>query len=215
MKGVLFTPDNIKATVEKRKTQTRRLDHLKEINQEPKEWYYVGMEYAGNSYCAHFESSKYNTTKFIKPRYQVGEVVYLKEKWRIIGAFADSGNDFGIEYLTDASIHEVKWWRDNGNIMGYPIDEKLRSPLFMPELFARYFIKITDVRAENLGVITEEDAIKEGVSIKAVHTRGNLVISEPSYITSFSILWDSINKDYPYDSSPWVFVYSYELVEKP
>ena len=53
----------------------------------------------------------------------------------------------------------------------YPLDGydsqsmgKKRSPLFLPEKFARYFIKITGVRAENflLPLIAPEELEREG-----------------------------------------------------
>ena len=45
MKGILFQTDMIKAIVEGRKTHTRRVSGLKEINKEPDRWDY---EYENN-----------------------------------------------------------------------------------------------------------------------------------------------------------------------
>ena len=218
MKGVLFTPDNIKATVEGRKTQTRRVVTI------PK-WLALYEPHLDEAWADRGELGAYlhipcykhlihdnvwgdcRTVQRHYPRYDIGEIVYIKEAWATYRA----NDDWTIPMIPDTATIFYKLDGDKYGHTGHI--GKWRSPLFLKEIFARYFIKITDVRAENLGVITEEDAIKEGVNIKAVHTKGNLVISEPSYITSFSMLWDSINKDYTYDSSPWVFVYSYKLVE--
>ena len=141
-----------------------------------------------------------------KPRYKVGEIVYIKEVWRIINAFASSPSDFGIEYLT--VTHEVRWWRDNGNIMSYPIDEKLRSPLFMPSIYARYFIQVIDARQENLQDITEPDVDAEGLTFERV--MGTWKYNGHYYDLkelAYAELWDSINKKFPYASTPGVWRY--------
>ena len=103
-----------------------------------------------------------------------------------------------------------------------------RSPLFMPAWAARTFLKITDVRAERLQEITEDDALAEGIEIssweccitpfknyskrKEDQHPNNGFSSAPS---SYKSLWDSINKDYQWESNPWVFRYEFEKVEIP
>ncbi len=195
----------------------------------------------GNGIWGFQKPSQGHIPHLIKPRYQVGETVYIKEAWRIIGAFVGGQNDFGIEYLNDARTHEVIWWRDNANIMNYPIDEKIRSPLFMPEKYARYFIKITSVTLQRLQDITVEDAIAEGIESRdeewvyqeANGNRHLLDLTTPLYkrydnkgqyfddnsypetrspIISFRTLWDSINKAYPWESKPWVWRYTFKLI---
>jgi len=187
MKGILFKPDMIMAIVEGRKTVTRRV-----IKPQP-------------IITGQFADYK-NITTLIEnlgeyARYQVGEVVYIKEAHRYIQNDGDPYG-FGIQYKSDS---QVKWWTDNGNLMDYPIDEKWRSPLFLKELFARYFIKIADVRAEMVQEITEEDAKEEGV------TRPPNYSLTPHYIEWYKWLWDKINKDYPFESNPYVFRYNFKL----
>jgi len=191
MKGILFKPDMIMAIADGRKTVTRRV-----VNPQP-------------IITRQFVDYK-NITTLIEnlgeyARYKVGEVVYIKEAHRFI---QNDGNpyDFGIQYKLDS---QVKWWRDNGNLMNYPIDEKWRSPLFLKEIFARYFIKIAGVRAEQVQKITYDDCLSEGVL--PMHYLDNGSAEKWQLKSSFANLWDSINKDYPFGSNPYVFRYKFGL----
>ena len=186
MKGILFKPDMIKAIVEGRKTVTRRV-----MQNQPVEMDKVYYKAFRKDYGCRV------------PRYQIGEVVYIKEAHRYIQNDGDP-YDFGIQYKLDS---QVKWWRDNGNLMDYPIDEKWRSPLFLKELFARHFIKITDVRAERLREISEEDAIASGISPEETP-------DEAPPAMRYASLWDSINPKYPWELNPFVFTYKFVKVDK-
>jgi hypothetical protein len=142
-----------------------------------------------------------------KPRYQVDEVVYIKEAHAFIYypdmktavAYADGEAkeiEFRILETTDPITRLVEHWH-------------WKSPLFMPEWVARYFIKITDVSAERLQEITEEDAIAEGCPGIATHK------SYPrQYRDSYEALWDSINPKQKWDTNPWVWKYSFIKIDK-
>jgi len=156
MKGILFKPDMIKAIAEGRKTVTRRVIKPTVDYQNCVRWK-IDLPIATGAFIF---TAKDGTTANISPRYRVGEVVYIKEAHRYLQNDGDP-YDFGVQYKSDS---QVKWWRDNGNIMEYPMDEKWRSPLFLKELFARYFIKIAGVRVENffLAILTPEELELEG-----------------------------------------------------
>ncbi len=171
MKGIPFKPDMIKAIVDLRKTVTRRLDGLKEINQSPKDYFWSG------AYFYHEDGKEIS----IKSRYAVGEVVYIKEAW-----WEDSGD---IYYKADCPTMPTNMFFEKG---------KWKSPLFLPEIFARTFIQITDVRPERLNSMTENDAHIEGVD--------NLV--------TFMLLWDRLNKKrgYEWKKNCWVWVLEFQKV---
>ena len=89
----------------------------------------------------------------INPRYKVGEVLYLKEPYT-----NEVDGHIGVAYKyrpsnTDGiSESEIKW----------------KNKLFMPEKYARYFIKITAVRCERLQDISDEDCLKEGIFLNLI-----------------------------------------------
>ena len=209
MKGILMKPEMVVAIAERRKTNTRRLGGLKEINREPNRWLKAipipreRLLYTPFKGLWQF-SDAHDNIKLAKPRYQVGETVYIKEVWANI-----ESND----YLTPSEIVESSaiFYKVGGGKGGDDGDElnmergKWRSPLFMPEWAARYFIVITDVRAERLQEITPHDCIMEGI----IEEYGDGLILRDK----FEALWNSINKDYPWESNPWVFPYTFRLKE--
>ncbi len=204
MKGILFESDMIKAIAEGRKTQTRRLGNLKSINEYPYEWIFkrfLGDGGDGKYWFQHPQCDRYNYlyNAYIKPLYQVEEVVYVKEAWMTEAQY---------DNLKPSEIPEVGrkvaiWYYKDGNHYADKVSEgagKVRTPMFMPAWAARTFLRITDVRVERVREITERDAIAEGI------------LSDPTIaVYEYSRLWDSINPKYPFASNPWVFRYEFEV----
>ncbi len=203
MKGILFKPDMIKATVREidPKAVTRRLAGLKEINQEPDKWAVVcSLSNPGKEFDFYKPLCMSLPAIVIKPRYQVGETVYIKEAHVID---IPPNNNISVYYPIDGQIRVLDHWSHEycselSNGQRWYGQWKVKSPLFMPAWAARYFIKITDVRAEKLNTMTDGDANKEGVD--------NLV--------TFMLLWDSINArgGYEWTKNCWVWVYEFQRV---
>ena len=199
MKGILFTPDLIKAIPEGRKTQTRRI--MKLNGEVPR----IGVDDA--TFKRNLEITK------AKPRYQVGETVYIKE--RALYWDGGAGGCSDVVYQDDSDIPQLL---EDNNLLLIPrelinISEgqsvvgkwKWRSPRFMPEWAARYFIKITSATPQRLQEITEEDARAEGVEYTDFYP-----CDSDSYKLAFAYLWDSINKAYPWDSNHWVWRHEFK-----
>lgn len=183
MKGILFKPEMIKAIVEGRKTETRRV-----IKPQP---------------CHNMVERFWQ-----KPRYQPGETVYIKEAWALH------------EWILPNVLHDDLWiflnFRD-GERRRYRFSEwpegfdkshhvrngrgEWQSPLFFKEIFARDFIKILNLRAERLQEISSPDIYAEGLPDIAY-------VATP--IQWYKQVWNSINKEYPWESNPFVWVYKFE-----
>ncbi len=229
MKGILFTPDNIRATAEKRKTETRRLDHLKEINKEPNCYSVAqGVIAADGSHKfwhKTFAGNYDGNNKWVKPRYKVGEIVYIKEEHYLFGVWAYEGtpDDFiplnkrkwrfvresnEIKFLDNRPDFARHNWRDGRGWYK-------RSPLFLEAKDARYFIKITSILPQRLQDIREEDAKAEGMAELFVVPNPQLLYPDVlGYRRGFLFIWNSINKAYPWELNPWDWVYSYELLDR-
>ncbi len=208
MKGILFKPDMIQAIIEGRKTNTRRAEAaLKGINREPDNWILGGWD---NGYKAFvFYKKPAGTGKLIiKPRYQVGETVCIKEAhyrygWWVRDGFTKSGNQkwrfkHAPSLQTDYIGGEDFRYSDN-----LPDDVKpnsyrgegwyKRSPLFMWGWMARYFLTITNVRAGRLRIITLGDAIAKGFT------------SVEEFLEAF-IKINHLEED----ANPWDFAYTFK-----
>lgn len=231
MKGILMTAPNHLATRKKIKIMTRRLDGLKEINKEPDNWTYheeQSFPKLGRFVFQYDNRKPYHreiATVVAKPRYQVGEVVYIKEAhyryghWEKTGRLTKAGRQ---EWAFIAETNEIRY-RENKpehvmrsvlRISGW----YKRSPLFLPADLARDFIKITKVGIGRLQDITEEEAKAEGAECVIWHGEHAMAYENQiliaTYKAGFANLWDSINgKRNPYDSNPWNWEISYELLE--
>ena len=188
MRGIIFSTESVQAILEGRKSQTRR-----EVKETPD---CEIMAYNGRWICNIRTAADDYSTHYIKPRYQVGEIVYVKETW------------------TKTMVRDEEGWfyvyKADGDDWAAPF----KSPLFMPQSAARIFIQITDVRVERLGDISEEDAIAEGLKdpfdyqLPDFYEQYDLQINQCAYIG----LWQSINKSYNPDT--WVWAYSFKRIYK-
>lgn len=186
MKGILFKPWKIKLIGQMEPDDlmvTRRV-----INPQP-QYTIEPVSKGWTDYVASYgrqfiiDRGYYNNdalmNRFIDSRYKVDEVVYIKEAWQIRA-------DNCIEYkLTSRGYVALDGWR---------------SPLFLPEKYARYFIRIKDVRAERLQEIHNnlDDFVKEGYKT-----------NDKFGWEWFGELWDSINK-IKWESNPYIFRYEFK-----
>jgi len=208
MKGMLYKPEvltaKLKVLEQYGEAQTRRV-----IKPQPN----IPDDYDGFDHFDVIGQGVFADGTVAKPRYQVGEVVYIKEAWKI-GEY--SYKKFAqILYKSGGEKTLFSWndWLEKNTRYGGSTcgDDKWRSPMFLKAIHARYFLKIKDIRAERLQEITEEDAINEGAVV--MHSEDTNEAGY-SFRLGFIDLWDSINPDYHWDSNPWVFVYVIERWEK-
>lgn len=201
MKSILFTSRILEAKLavldKGLEAQTRRTYGLEKINEEPDKW--INAQVA-----------------IIKPHYQVGDICYIKEAWGI-GAYTYPKEAF-IFYHT-APCKKVGWndWLEKECPYGLSNhhddkDMKRHSPLLMPEWAARNFVKITNVKAERLQNITEEDALREGCHPPKFWWQG---YKQDDVRYHFRILWDSTKPKYMWADNPFVFCYSMVKVVYP
>lgn len=183
-------------SVERRKSQTRRVA-------KPQPTMPNGPAVAAGVYADwHDNFAEMAFWLTWRPPYAKGDLVYMREAWRTEKRFdrwppRDLPGYATIEYLAEAPVPSYALWQPG----------KYRPGMFLPKRFARIWCKITDVRAERVQDITEEDCIAEGIpasNMWAVYAR-------------FMDLWDSLNKKrgYGWDANPAVFAYGLQRVEKP
>ncbi len=215
MKGILMRPNLIPLIVDGRKIVTSRL-----MKPQPTEGT-IGLIQHGEEWLERILTPEGEIvqigdyTRRHKPHYKVVDgIVYIKEAWAVDKLWDDLKpseiNSFVTVYYFLDAAKKHKW------------AGKWRSPLLMPSKFARYFIKITDVRAERLQEITEEDAVAEGCNPTLepifIPNQENIIVKygEASYTAkmNFAYLWDSINPEHPWASNPFIWRYSFKFFKK-
>ena len=207
MKSFLFKEHLLKQIVKGKKTQTRRTHGLEKINVNPDQYEIDswGFIESFNGYCIEFSHKQNKKAGIItcKAKYQVGDIVYLKENY----CFDEDGE---IIYQCDVPVEKRK-------------NFTWKSKLMMPEANARHFVQITGIRCERLTDISDTDAIAEGIEtvsggiLYGTRYRDyeyNTTEGFPMPFASFFSLFASINGSHIINQNPYVFVYEFENYKK-
>lgn len=142
-----------------------------------------------------------------KPRYKVGEILYLKEPYLPPNEDRGCVYRYGMDAIKfEANFKKAKW----------------KNKRFMPQSAARYFIQIIGIGYEKMQDISDEDCKNEGIclikplfSAPGFHWDRNSFYVYNTPQEAFAALIDKINGAETWESNPDVWVYHYKLVEKP
>lgn len=218
---ILFSGPMVRAILEGRKTQTRRV-----LKPQPKDGSQVALFYP-NLKVVRFSHDHKAFLQDVKTKYAIGDRLWVREGWTTrqeLDAVKPSeiSQNQSIGYIAD----------DEGPWLG-----KRRPSIFMPRWASRLTLTVTDVRVQRLQDISEEDAIAEGVELdleccgnfdtgfdlsdhgEPINLRQGDCCGNPALVTdprlTFGILWDSINgKRAPWESNPWVAAYTFTFEER-
>lgn len=134
--------------------------------------------------------------------YRRGDILWVKETWYYeehMHGITDGEPDLP----NGRYSHRYVYRADSPD---YPVDvgvgmQGWRPSIHMPKEAARIFLRVTDVRAERLQEIDDDDVLAEGLEIGA----------------PFDELWNSLNAKcgYGWDANPWVWAITFERVDKP
>lgn len=208
-KPILFNTDMVKAILEGRKTQTRRI-----IKPQPKENHIYKLGYV---ICS---GDKSEVGKFAwgtnehggiiskaRPPYQIGDTLWVRETW----CYEENMHDI-TEGKPDLPSGRYKHrYIYKASYPDYAVDVGVgtngwRPSIHMPREAARLFLKVTDVRVERLQDITDEGAKLEGSNFGI----GWEEKMKESAIDRFRRLWDGIYHNW--NENPWVWVIEFERV---
>lgn len=220
---ILFTGPMVRAILDDRKTQTRRIIH-------PRHEWFIKLSAAE-------QVRQWNRRPF--PHGRPGERLWVREKWRI-GSW-DDGCGFWLDYCDgpgkerletdeDTAYRYIKQIREdlerkniqptNGTMYEWEPGEsplRWRPSIHMPRWASRITLEITGVRVERLGDITEADAMNEGVERTVTGDGWRHYHADPSFEAvglhpmpdarkSFLTLWNSLHGHGAWTENPWVWV---------
>ena len=158
-KPILFNTEMVKAILDGRKTQTRRVIPLK--NNDLIFTGFVVSSTAKNreGYCA-FGKNKEQVLEFIKPEYKAGDVLYVREPVKVMSPPVETCRKLTFKYLADNKTTDI-YLDDNFDYSKKWIQRCQGVPNGCIKLMARIFVKVTNVRVERLQNISVRNIEKE------------------------------------------------------
>jgi hypothetical protein len=226
---ILFSGPMVRAILEGRKTQTRRIVKP----QPPMGCGYIANESNNAALCYSLETdprssgalwvpptAKSEDHRLPCPYGQPGDRLWVREAFAV-----GEGEDEVYYRATDPEITEEE--RAEGM--------RWLPSIHMPRWASRLTLEITEIRVERLNAITDEDAGKEGVSpvLASLGTDDLSIGTIRNYLNDrdqkegkavqyftgknlprarFASLWQSINGPDSWEANPWVLVVSFRPV---
>ncbi len=235
---ILFSGAMVRAILEGRKTQTRRIvkpqppQHTREVttfhHPDPRTHYWA---FDGESLMDWAQPCPYG---------EVGDRLYVRETWQ------HSNHPFG-PYESDCLVfYRADYFDDPHGPDGEKSPEgkyrEWRPSIHMPRAASRITLEVTDVRVERLQEISEADAIAEGVESidfereerdwsicprcggtrlhEALGPNGGVMFDVDcrecdTHVKRYRHLWDSLNtaRGYGWDANSWVWVVEFKRIE--
>ena len=207
---ILFKAEMVRALLDGRKTQTRRVVKLNESGRAARSgrnWHLGDPDVV-----------------LACPYGQPSDRLWVRETWKYWG-WTDDGMPW-IKYAADgetkffdSSVPE-DWcdrveqiWEELSADDNYKIDQsardhKWRPSIFMPRWASRINLEIENVRVERLQDISEDDAKAEGAAWGACGSP-----QEGSHKAGYAQLWENINGPGSWDANPWVWVVEFKRVK--
>ena len=221
---ILFSSAMIRALLDGRKTQTRRVVKPQPVVASDGCWSWSPHRAQG---LHHGQGGSVRDMLQCLPPYcpygVPGDVLWARESWTRVPASAYRMSE-GVQQTIDpsdpdmAAIYAAGWERSI---------PKWRPSIHMPRWASRLMLEITDIRVERLQDISEEDAQAEGVGeyacpgphrgpgatyFTADPTAGeDMPISRTTPIAAYKALWEHINGCGSWDANPWVWVLTFTV----
>lgn len=218
---ILFSGPMVRALIEGRKTQTRRVLKPQPVALETRPLGFVGNP-AKFAFTLCHEGGA-NETLYVPVAYTIGDRLYVREAWGVgtrpcpIEGWRD-----GVEYRAEEAyldneddeltLHAVTT-PEGVHLEDYASDG-WRPSIHMPRWASRLTLTVTDVRVQRVQDISNADALAEGIEWPIADCAE---AGEPSGspILVFEELWDSLNakRGFGWDANPWVVAITFEVVQ--
>lgn len=240
-RGIIFAAPMVRALLDGRKTQTRRLltpGTASFGSASPEFWEHGNFDsaFADNGFgaggylhvpchdqqsCGRCEEMDWETTSHrLYPRARIGDRLYVREAWHVRGVYSDvvevgyraSVTRGHAEYFKQIPVKLAV--RGKGKWPEYP---SYGPSIHMPRWASRLYLTVDDVRVQRLQDIGSNDAEAEGVERHALargwknYREDRCFVAAPE--TSFETLWDSLH-DKPgtrWEDNPWLYALTFTV----
>jgi len=221
---ILFSYEMVRAILDGRKTQTRRV-----IKPQPNNPHSFGIspiwgygiprghedKKLHDRFCIHatFNVDGERVDRWLPCRYgQPGDLLWVKETWGVYDGIYCCETDLPNYQDKDGTFHKVVHFAGTENYAwGMYGPPRRRPSIFMPRSAARIMLEIKDIRVERVQDISATDAFAEGVRDGYLH-------QPPDWmdIDRYGELWDKINGEgnFRWDANPWVWVIEFKVINR-
>lgn len=190
--GIIFNAEMVRAILDGRKTQTRRI--VKNVIPDNGIWLKKPTKTRSGTTTHILDATKHN----LCPLGKIGDRLYVREAFKA-GVCTESTIAYKATHkpsdLEEGWYEEIKW----------------TPSIHMPRKYSRITLEITNIRVERLNDISNDDAKSEGYW----YGRGGGVPDKaitPS--DQFPTLQEEIYGDGSWSSNPWVWVIEFKYIKK-
>ncbi len=190
---IIFSSEMVRAILEGRKTQTRRV-----IKPQPK----IDISMC-DPYLPALIDGKYVGCPYGQP----GDRLWVRENFMIQLPQSQEYPHGEVEYAADYPIPI-----DGGPIFQFEGGGSAMTPsIYMPRWASRIMLEITGVRVERVQDITHQDAVAEGIQECPGYTDDGC----DCVYAAYAKLWDSINlkRGFGWNTNPWVWVVELRVLQ--
>ena len=204
-RGMIFNGEMVRAILDGRKTQTRRIIKDCTVGRDPiSKFIQIGKKFIG---C--YPEDVPELIRECCPYGVPGDRIWVRETWAEAGASAPDLKLYRANYPSHVPTHYE-------NVP--PAEDVRWTPsIHMPRWASRILLEITDVRVEQLKSTSEEEARSEGVAQLREgfwkHYQPGWTQHQLSARGSFTTLWESIYGFGEWDRHPWVWAIEFKRIE--
>ena len=206
---ILFSGEMVRAILDGRKTQTRRVIKL---NKFPLNTDHFKENYTFNKMSIDGINAIFGWNGFIEhikcPYGKPGDELWVKHSWY---HYKPTPTNPDNEQAWDEYTKTVRWIGGQACIDCEPCVDapvwKKKGPRFMPRWASRIQLLVKDIRVERVQEIKPEDIKPEGIKLMSGEFNRDMW-------DRWKALWDSINKKrgYGWNENPWVWVIEFERI---
>lgn len=197
------------AVIARLKEMTRRpVRFPKGVNDEDVESAVMGIDQKGRVYFTFSVATDQGAESVdVYPKYQIGEKVAVAQSYERVFDEADFGDYWSDKYerFRQAEVDNKPGWKNK---------------LFVQPDLMPHVIQITDIKAERLQDISDEDCMKEGVTrtVSSLDGGWNYHVTgiDTNFATpraAFSALIDRLNGRGTWQRNEWQFAYTFKLIK--
>jgi hypothetical protein len=209
-KPILFRTEMVRALLDGRKTQTRRV-----IKPQPKTDGLQGVypdlyNHEPNRWAFWLPDNRMTEPRIWECPYgQVSDHLWVRETFKYTDFDLRDAGKLPHRCEVEYKLNGIRKWVLATTDTQIVIPDKWRPSIFMPRWASRITLEITGIKVQRIYEISPQDIEAEG--IKQLHfTTGVCLVSLPQ----FKLIWDSINgKKYPWSSNPWVWVIEFKKLD--